>query len=128
MSTLFVCFCFVFAPCIIQRPPSFFVGSSAPYPRNRQHRFRLYRGFWKTLKDLGLWTNPRYLDIKRRRTVETDPREVLPTCVVRVSNCKKSETENIHNYMYYCLSRKSGGDTPISQESLTLSIIRPSLP
>ena len=75
--------CF-FSPCIVAKPPSFLQGSSAPYPRNRQHRFRLYRGFWRALKDLGLWQNPRYLERKREKTTVHDVREVIPSCIVKV--------------------------------------------
>ena len=76
----------LFSPCIISSPPSFVTGQSGAHPRNNQHRYRLYRLFWKTLKELGLWRNQLYLARKRQVTHEDDPREIIPLCVVNVSN------------------------------------------
>ena len=76
------CFCM---PCIIQQPPEFLVGSSAPYEGNAVYRFRLYRRFWRTFKDIGLWRQEEYLRKKERRTTRNDPREIIPLCVVKVS-------------------------------------------
>ena len=75
----------LFLPCIVSRPPSFVTGQSGPHARNNQHRYRLYRCFWKVLKELGLWRNPQYLSRKCRVTHEDDPREIIPLCVVNVS-------------------------------------------
>ena len=70
---------------MIDRPPSFLTGSSAPHPRNNEKRYKLYRKFWQLLDNLGEWNNPDYLRKKRRKTIEDDPREILPKCVVQVS-------------------------------------------
>ena len=42
------CIHFLFPPCIVSSPPSFVTGQSGPHPRNNQHRYRLYRLFWKS--------------------------------------------------------------------------------
>ena len=75
----------LFSPCIVSSPPSFVTGQSGPHPRNNQHRFRLYRAFWRVLRELGLWRSPEYLRRKREVTHEADPREIIPLCVVNVS-------------------------------------------
>ena len=71
-------------PCIVLKPPGFLRGSGDAHVRNRPHRFRLYRGFWKLLKDLCLWNDDHYLEHKRRVTQEHDQREIIPSCVVDV--------------------------------------------
>ena len=76
----------LFSPCIVSTPPSFVNGQSGPHARNNQHRYRLYRCFWKVLKELGLWRDSRYLARKRQVTLEDDPRELIPLCVVNVSS------------------------------------------
>ena len=75
--------CFM-CPCAVLKRPDFLGGSSDAHIRIRQHRFRLYRGFWKMLKDLCLWTDNHYLECKRRVTQEHDQREIIPSCVVDV--------------------------------------------
>ena len=76
------CLC---TPCIIQQPPEFLVGSSAPYEGNSVYRFRLYRRFWRLFQNIGLWRHEVYLRRKEIRTAREDPREILPLCVVKVS-------------------------------------------
>ena len=71
-------------PCVVLKPPEFLRGSSDAHIRNRQHRFRLYRGFWKMLKDLGVWNDDRYLERKKRVTQEHDQREIMPSCIIDV--------------------------------------------
>ena len=71
-------------PCIIQQPPDFLVGSSAPYNGNCVYRFRLYRRFWRLLQQIGLWMHEEYLMRKERVTARDDPREIIPKCVVKV--------------------------------------------
>lgn len=68
----------LFAPCIVTTPPDFMTGQSGPHIRNNTHRYRLYRQFWKVLKELGLWNDSRYLDRKRAVTLVADPREIIP--------------------------------------------------
>lgn len=75
----------LFSPCIVSTPPSFVTGQSGPHPCNNQHRYRLYRSFWKALKELGLWRNTEYLSRKSQITHQDDPREIIPVCVVNVS-------------------------------------------
>ena len=115
--------CFL-VPCITEQPPTFLQGSSAPYPRNWQHRFRLYRSFWRTLKDLGVWTDPRYLRRKRTKTTEDDVREVMPMCIVKVSS-KWNALNKIEVRVYLLFFRKWGKDTPILQEWHTRIFLPP---
>ena len=75
----------LFAPCIVTKPPNFLFGQSGPHIRNNNHRYKLYRQFWRALKDLGLWSDGRYLTRKREVTLLTDPREIIPVCIVNVS-------------------------------------------
>ena len=60
------------------------VGSSGP----KQHR--LYRLFWKLLKDLGVWGDEEYLQRKEGRTVRDDRREIIPACIITVSDITNS--------------------------------------
>lgn len=41
--------------------------------------------FWRLLNDLGLWIDDEYLARKEARTVIYDKREIIPRCVIRVS-------------------------------------------
>ena len=72
------CLC---APCIIQLPPEFLRGTSA----NSEKHHRLYRLFWKLLKDLGVWHDAEYLERKAERTTRDDRRDILPQCVIEVN-------------------------------------------
>ena len=83
------CFC---GPCIVEMPPDFLVGSSTPHARNREQRYKLYRKFWQTLKQLGLWQHPSYKRRKTEKTAEDDPREIFPDCILQV--------RHLHIYMY----------------------------
>lgn len=73
------------SPCVIERPPSWVRGSSAPSLGNNSKRFTLYGRFWTFLRQLGVWNHPTYLQHKRTKTSVMDTRDVLPACVVRVS-------------------------------------------
>ena len=108
--------CF-FAPCVLQTPPDFLRGSSDASFRNRQHRYRLYRGFWRLFKDLWLWRDDRYLEVKRRLTSEDDPRERLPLCVVQASAYIYLNYMNFFNHHYdHCTEcRKLGSAILILQ-------------
>ena len=75
------CFC---EPCVISLPPDFLRGSCSPHPANDEKRHRLYRMFWRLLKDLGLWADEEYLARKEARTVRDDKREIMPRCVITV--------------------------------------------
>ena len=76
------CFC---TPCVIEMPPDFLQGSASPHPANDEKRYRLYRLFWRTLNDLGVWRDDEYLARKERRTVIHDRREIFPECIIAVS-------------------------------------------
>ena len=76
------CFC---SPCVINNPPTFLVGSCPPDIRNSSKRYPLYRKFWRVLREIGLWRHEPYLVRKATRTSCDDVREIMPTCVTRVS-------------------------------------------
>ena len=76
------CLC---APCVITHPPDFLFGACSPHPANDGKRRRLYKMFWRLLKDLRLWNDDEYLERKERRTTIYDQREIIPTCVIIVS-------------------------------------------
>ena len=80
------CLC---APCVIAQPPDFLRGSSSPHPANDEKRHRLYRLFWRSLKDLGLWRDEEYLARKEIRTSRDDKRDIIPKCVITVSSLSK---------------------------------------
>ena len=73
------------SPCVIDRPPSWVRGSSAPSLGNNSKHFTLYGRFWTFLHQLGVWNHPWYLQYKRTQASVLDTRDVLPACVVRVS-------------------------------------------
>ena len=75
------CFC---GPCVIEMPPDFLMGSSAPHERNREQRYKLYQKFWRLMGGLGLWKHASYKRRKTQKTAEDDPREILPECIVKV--------------------------------------------
>ena len=75
------CFC---GPCVIEMPPDFLMGSSAPHERNREQRYKLYQKFWRLMGELGLWKHAPYKRRKTQKTAEDDPREILPECIVKV--------------------------------------------
>jgi hypothetical protein len=35
---------------------------------------------------IGLWRHPEYLSKKEQRTARDDPREIMPSCIVKVYN------------------------------------------
>jgi hypothetical protein len=55
-------------------------GSAAPSLANNTKRYKLYKQFWKLLKQLGLWSHPVYASRKSLLTTLQDPREVMPEC------------------------------------------------
>ena len=74
------CFC---SPCVILSPPVFLVGSCAPSLANNSDQFKLYRQFWKLLRDTGLWQYPQYLEMQI--TARDDPHEFPPLCIIQVN-------------------------------------------
>ena len=85
------CLC---APCVIEQPPDFLVGSCDPHPANSEKRHNLYRDFWRLLRDLCVWNDQEYSRRKETRTVRDDRREIMPTCIIMVSI----------NFHYLCTS------------------------
>ena len=75
------CLC---APCVVQKPPNFLRGCCGPHPANDEKRSRLYHLWWRSLKDLGVWTDEEYLTRKEQRTARDDKREIIPLCVIKV--------------------------------------------
>ena len=63
------------SPCVIDLPPSFLRGACGPHPAKRH---RLYRLFWKLLKDIGVRGDKEYLQRKEGQTVRDDRRESSP--------------------------------------------------
>ena len=76
------CLC---ALCVINVPPIFLRGQCGPHPANDEKRHRLYRLFWSTLKDLGMWRDDEYLQRKQERTVIGDRRDIIPDCIIMAS-------------------------------------------
>ena len=64
--------------------PDFLKGMCGPHPANSEKRHMLYKKFWRTLKDLGVWQDPEYLKQKVQRTARDDQRDIMPDCVLRV--------------------------------------------
>ena len=62
------------APCIVTVPPDFVTGQCGPHIRNTTHCHRLYKQFWKALKELGLWNDDRYSQEERGDTLQTQER------------------------------------------------------
>lgn len=87
------CFC---SPCVVSNPPTFLFGSSAADLRNANKRYPLYEKFWRLLKELGLWRYEPYLVRKCARTIRTDVREIMPSCVKIVS-----EMVHLCNLLFY---------------------------
>ena len=77
------CLC---SPCVIALPPDFLRGACGPHPANDEKRYRLYRSFWGLLNTLGVWRDEEYLQRKEQRTVRGDKRDIIPKCVITVSN------------------------------------------
>ena len=75
------CLC---APCLIEQPPDFLVGSAGPHPANDEKRHMLYTKFWRLLADLCVWKDEEYIRRKQARTTRDDKREVMPKCVQQV--------------------------------------------
>jgi len=67
-------------------PPDFLRGACGPHPANKEKRHRLYRKFWRLLKDLGVWRDREYLMRKAAKTSREDRREIIPDCVIKVSS------------------------------------------
>ena len=77
------CLC---SPCVIMLPPDFLCGACGPHPTNDEKWYRLYRSFWRLLNSLGVWRDEEYLRRKELRTALMDKREIIPKCVITVSN------------------------------------------
>ncbi len=71
---------------MIALPPDFLCGACGPHPANDEKRYRLYQSFWGLLNTLGVWRDEEYLQRKEQRTVREDKRDIIPKCVVTVSN------------------------------------------
>ena len=58
--------------------------------------------FWGLLNDLGLWRDPEYLQRKEGRTARDDRREILPYCVIAVSNiyCVYNYSDYVHAHVW----------------------------
>ena len=80
------CLC---SPCVITLPPDFLRGACGPHPANDEKRYKLYRSFWGLLNSLGVWRDEEYLQRKEQRTVRADKRDIIPKCVITVSNHSK---------------------------------------
>ena len=87
------CLC---SPCVIALPPDFLRGSSGPHPANDEKRHRLYRLFWRLLKDLGLWRDDEYIQRKELRTTRDDKRDIIPKCVIMVIIYNGSTKPSLH--------------------------------
>lgn len=74
------CFC---SPCVVDPHfrPDYLKGRCGPHDANRGKRLSLYRRFWRSLIDLGVWRDPEYLLMKAERAARDDVREVMPLCV-----------------------------------------------
>ncbi len=73
------------SPCIVATPPSWLRGSAVANLGNLCKRFKMYRKFWTLLSVLGVWKHPLYILHKNTKTTAQDRRDVMPTCVLRVS-------------------------------------------
>ena len=73
------CFC---SPCVVDPHfrPDYLKWRCDPHDANRGKRLRLYRRFWRSLTDLGVWRDPEYLLMKADRAARDDVREVMPLC------------------------------------------------
>ena len=92
------CLC---GPCVIELPPDFLRGACGPHPANAEKRHRLYQMFWGLLQDLGVWRDEEYLRRKETRTVRDDKRDIMPACVLTVSN--NMYTLNAHKRRQICI-------------------------
>ena len=63
-------------------PPEFLKGSAPAHVRNRHRRYHLYHLFWTLLKELGLWEDNMYLEMKRTVTHPDDQWDIIPPCIV----------------------------------------------
>ena len=70
---------------MIDLSPDFLMGACSPHAANDEKRHRLYRLFWKLLKDLGVWRDELYLQRKSERTVIGDRRDIIPVCIITVN-------------------------------------------
>ena len=75
------CLC---SPCLVTSPPDYLRGRCNAHPANNEKRHRLYRLFWKTLRDVGVWKDEEYLLRKETRTSRYDKREIIPSCIIEV--------------------------------------------
>ena len=73
------------SPCVVQRPPSWLRGFAAEGLSNVPKRYKLYNRFWTLLTQLGEWSHPEYLTYKATKASVKDKRDVMPECVLKVS-------------------------------------------
>jgi hypothetical protein len=74
------------SPCVIIQAPSWLRGSASPNLSKNSKRFKLYRKFWTLLGQLDVWNDPVYLQYKQTQTTASDPREIMPNCLITVSS------------------------------------------
>ena len=79
---------------MVDQPPDWLRGYCEAHPANNEKRYRLYRMFWSLLNKLGVWRDEEYLQLKERRTVRDDRREIMPICIKSVS---------VRNYIDTCV-------------------------
>ena len=92
------CLC---SPCVIALPPDFLRGACGPHPANDEKRYRLYTLFWRLLNTLGVWRDEEYLQRKERRTVRVDKRDIIPKCIITVSNSCPHYIKLLVNNIFY---------------------------
>lgn len=77
---------------------------------------------------MGLWRDEAYLVQKRAITLEDDPRERLPSCVVNVSVNISVSINFVPLIMPYCYAHRKYDDaTPTPQTFPTQTIYQPVL-
>ena len=104
------CLC---SPCVIALPPDFLHGACGPHPANDEKQYRLYRSFGGLLNTLGVWRDEEYLQRKEQRTVRADKRDIIPKCVITVSNNYIDLAANIILAMF-SIYRKLEEGTPVT--------------
>ena len=72
------------SPCVVVLRPDYLRGRCGPHPANDEKRHRLYKKFWRSLEDLGLWRDEDYRRLKSARALRDDVREIMPECVIMV--------------------------------------------
>ena len=86
------CLC---SPCVVVLRPDYLRGRCGPHPANDEKRHRLYKKFWRSLEDLGLWLDEDYRQLKSAQALRDDVREIMPECVQMV---RQEEMAQCHTY------------------------------